>query len=188
MRRRRGGISPFTAGVIALALIAVGTFLGFTKDIPFTRPFEVEAVFDSANSIRPNSPVRIAGVNVGKVTKVEHVGQGEPAARVTMELDDSARPIHKDATMKIRPRIFFEGNFFVDLNPGSPSQPEMGDGDTIPINNTAAPVQFDQVLGALQSDTRKDLKGLLAELHKAYGQGGAQSRVVRLIACAPPCP
>ena len=43
------------------------TFLGFTKDIPFTTPFTVKATFASANSIRPGSPVRIAGVNVGKV-------------------------------------------------------------------------------------------------------------------------
>ena len=32
-------------------------------------------------------------------------------------------PIHKDATFKIRPRIFLEGNFFVDVTPGTPSAP-----------------------------------------------------------------
>ena len=32
-----------------------------------------------------------------------------------MEIDDKGLPIHKDATLKIRPRIFLEGNFFVDL-------------------------------------------------------------------------
>jgi hypothetical protein len=31
-----------------------------------------------------------------------------------------ALPIHKDATLKIRPRIFLEGNFFVDVRPGTP--------------------------------------------------------------------
>ena len=41
-------------------------------------------------------------------------------------------PIHKDATLKIRPRIFLEGNFFVDLQPGTPSAPTIDDGDTIP--------------------------------------------------------
>ena len=39
-----------------------------------------------------------------------------------MEIDDKGLPIHKDATLKIRPRIFLEGNFFVDLKPGTPSR------------------------------------------------------------------
>ena len=34
-----------------------------------------------------------------------------------MEIEDKGLPIHKDATLKIRPRIFLEGNFFVDLSP-----------------------------------------------------------------------
>ncbi|MCW2993774.1 MAG: hypothetical protein JWQ18_1269, partial [Conexibacter sp.] len=62
---------------------------------------------------------------------------------------------------KVRPRIFLEGNEFVDLQPGTPSAPTIDDGDTIPSTQTAAPVQFDQILTALQSDTREDLKQLL---------------------------
>jgi ABC-type transporter Mla subunit MlaD len=103
-------------------------------------------------------------------------GEGElGAARITMEIDDKARPIHKDATLKIRPRIFFEGNFFVDLQPGTPHSPELGDGETIPINQTSNSVQLDQILQSLQSDTRNDLRNVLDELNKAYGEGGAEA-------------
>ena len=175
-RNQRRGLSYTTVALITIALVVIGTYLAFTKRNPFADRFEIQATVRTANQLKAGtSLVRIAGVNVGKVTKVEHVGEGEPAARVTMEINKTALPIHKDATMKIRPRIFFEGNFFVDLQPGSPSAPAMGDGDTIPINNTAGPVQFDQVLGALQSDTRKDLKTLLSELNQAYSGGGAQA-------------
>jgi virulence factor Mce-like protein len=175
-RNQKRGLSYTTVALITIALAVVGTFLAFTKRNPFKERFEINATVANANQIKPGTSfVRIAGVNVGKVTKVEHLGKGEPAAKITMELSDAARPVHKDATMKIRPRIFFEGNFFIDLQPGSPSAPEMGDGDTIPINNTAAPVQFDQVLGTFQSDTRKDLKVLLSELNKTYGNGGAEA-------------
>jgi len=41
--------SPVAIGLIALVIIVVGTFLGFTKDIPFTTPFQVKATFQSAN-------------------------------------------------------------------------------------------------------------------------------------------
>ncbi len=162
-RRRRTGRSPLTVGLIALAIVLVGAFLGFTKDIPFTHGFRVHAVFESANSLRVNSPVRIAGVNVGKVKSVS-AQEGTNQSLVTLEIKKNGLPIHEDATAKIRPRIFLEGNFFVDLQPGAPSSPKLESGDTIKVTRTATPVQLDQVLTSLQSDTRQDLRDLLDAL------------------------
>ncbi|MCW2966503.1 MAG: hypothetical protein JWM71_275, partial [Solirubrobacteraceae bacterium] len=164
LRKERTGANPFTVGLVVLIIIGVATFFGFAKHVPFTHGYQLKAVFPSANSIRKNSPVRIAGVNVGKVKGIDRE-PGSNAALVTMEIDDKGLPIHKDATLKIRPRIFLEGNFFVDLQPGTPSSPTLSSGDTVPITQTAVPVQLDQVLTALQSNTRGDLQDLL----KNYG-------------------
>jgi phospholipid/cholesterol/gamma-HCH transport system substrate-binding protein len=160
MRRDRRGANPLTVGLATLFVLAVGIYFGFAKDIPFTHDFRVKAVFESSNSIRKNSPVRIAGVTVGKVVGVEGKS-GTDASIVTMEIKKKGLPIHKDATVKIRPRIFLEGNFFVDLKPGTPSAPTIDDGDTIPLTQTADPVQLDQVLSTLQSDTRDSLRKTL---------------------------
>jgi phospholipid/cholesterol/gamma-HCH transport system substrate-binding protein len=165
-RRRRSGPSTLTIGLIALAVVLVGVYLGFTKDIPFTHGFELNAEFQSANNLRPNSPVRIAGVEVGKVKSIS-AHEGTNAALVTMEIKRSGLPIHEDATAKIRPRIFLEGNFFVDLQPGTPRAPKLASGDTIKITQTSYPVQLDQVLTALQAPSREDLQGILAELNLA---------------------
>ena len=159
-RKDRMGANPLTVGLVTLFVLAVAIYFGFAKDIPFTHDFRVKAVFESSNSIRKNSPVRIAGVTVGKVVKVEGK-PGTDAAVVTMEIKKKGLPIHKDATIKIRPRIFLEGNFFVDVKPGTPSAPTISDGDTIPMTQTATPVQFDQVLSILQSDTRTSLRKTL---------------------------
>ena len=94
---------------------------------------------------------------------------------VTMTVGKAGRPIHEDARAKIRPRIFLEGNFFVDLEPGTPGAAEIADDATIPINQTAVPVQFDQLLTSLQSDTREDLKTLLDEYGNALDKGGAEA-------------
>jgi phospholipid/cholesterol/gamma-HCH transport system substrate-binding protein len=166
LRKDRLGANPFRVGLLALVILVIGTYLGFTKHIPFTHGFQVKAVFTSANSIRPNSPVRIAGVNVGKVKAIERQ-PGTSAAIVTMELQDQGLPIHRDATLKIRPRIFLEGNFFIDLSPGTPNSPIVHSGDTLPVTDTATPVQFDQVLSALQANTRTSLQQLLLN----YGLG-----------------
>src|SRR3954469_1117485 len=157
LRKDRTGASPFKVGALVLLVAVVATYFGFTKHVPFTHGFRVKAVFSSANSIRKNSPVRIAGVNVGRVTGIDGLPNSN-AAVVTMEVQDKGLPLHKDATLKIRPRIFLEGNFYVEMSPGSPSEPNFSSGDTIAITHTPAPVQLDQILTALQSDTRADLQ------------------------------
>jgi phospholipid/cholesterol/gamma-HCH transport system substrate-binding protein len=172
-RRRPIGLSSVTAGALTLVIIVVVTYLGFTKSIPFRSHFEVRAAFETVNNLKPNSPVRIAGVNVGEVTKVKHVKGGKGAV-ITMRIDDRSIDIRRDARLKVRPRIFLEGNYFVDIKPGTPSAPELGEGETIPVQQTAAPVQFGQVLTALQSDTRRDLQVVLDEYGRALSARGGQ--------------
>ena len=124
-RRHRGRMNPVRAGAIALLIITVATWLAFTKSLPWRDPFQFHAVFQTSNDLRLDSPVRIAGVNVGEVVKVERMDGDSNMVKVTMEMKEEGLPIHKDATAKIRSRIFLEGNFFVELTPGTPSGEEL---------------------------------------------------------------
>lgn len=159
-RAHRGRISPFGAGLIALAVIVIALYAAFVHKYPWNNPYELKAVFANANNLAVNSPVREAGVTVGKVTGVSRKS-GSSASVVTMALTNEGLPIHRDATAKIRPRIFLEGNFFVDLKPGSPESPTIGSDEDIPMSQTYSPVQLDQILTVLQSDTRKNLQTLV---------------------------
>jgi virulence factor Mce-like protein len=168
------GMAPFTAGLLTIVVLALAGFVGFTKFNPIGHPYTVQAVFKTANNIKPNSPVRIAGVEIGKVKKVQAIEGNNGATTVTMELKKAALPIHKDTTMKIRPRTFLEGNYFVDIKPGSPSSPSLESGAMVPSTQTSAPVQFGDVLATLQSDTRADLQTFLKEYSKGLeGKGAA---------------
>ena len=114
-------------------------------------------------TIRPNSPVRIAGVNIGKVKKVKAYKGGDGnMSLVTMEIDEAgpADPQGRDAEDPARASSW-RATSSSTCTPGTPSAPTIDDGDTLPVTQTAAPVQFDQILTALQSDTREDLKRLL---------------------------
>jgi phospholipid/cholesterol/gamma-HCH transport system substrate-binding protein len=173
MRKRRGGMSALTVGLVALVVTLIGVYLGFTKSIPFRAHYEVKAAFKSANNIRRGSPVRIAGVEVGKVMKIERGHEGDEGAVLTMRIQDKGRPLHPDAHFKIRPRIFLEGNFFVDVTPGTSSR-EVADNHTFPVQQTDTPVQLDEVLTALQSDTREDLKTVLREYSSGLKGKGAK--------------
>jgi phospholipid/cholesterol/gamma-HCH transport system substrate-binding protein len=157
--RSTGGPGPTAVGLFVVLLIIFGFYMAFAKQLPFTGAgYEVSATFQNAANIRTGSPVRIAGVNVGEVKSVEQVGED---SRVTFTVTNEGRPIHTDAFVKIRPRIFLEGNFFLDVNPGSPSRPELASDGSIPIGHTATAVQLDEVLTALQSPVRQNLRDLL---------------------------
>ena len=192
---RRERLPNWAIGLILVVLLVIASLYAFTKSVPWSNPHTVQAVFPSAGNVRPASPVRIAGVNVGKVTKIEHLAPDETAdvtalagstddpvpadtpataTVVTMELEDSALPLHEDATMKLRPRLFLEGNLFVDLQPGTPNAPEAEDGHVFPVSQTSLAVSIDEVFTTLQSDVRANLQTLLDELGTAFRQGGAE--------------
>jgi phospholipid/cholesterol/gamma-HCH transport system substrate-binding protein len=174
-------------GLILVVVIGVGSVLAYTKQLPWSDPYEVQAVFANAQNLRPQSPVRIAGVNVGEVTQVEHLTSddesyqaatgddtvpddgppGQEAAVVTMSLNEDALPLHEDAQMQLRPRLFLEGNLFVDLKPGSPNAPETEENHVFPIQQTSNSVQIDQVLTTLQADVRANLQTFLDQFGNA---------------------
>ena len=192
---QRKRLPNWAIGLIVVVVLVIASIYAFTKAVPWANPYTVKAVFSSASNIRPASPVRIAGVNVGEVTEIQHLtaqdadevlaqagtsddqapaGAPTSATVITMELEDSALPVHTDATMKLRPRLFLEGNLFVDLRPGTPSEEEADDGYVFPISQTSVAVQLDQIFTTLQSDVRSNLQILLHELGTAFRRGGAE--------------
>src|SRR6187455_944152 len=67
-------------GLIIAVVLAIASYVAFTKDLPWGGGTEYQAVFASAQNMRVNSPVRIAGVEAGKVTKVEPLSPDQAEA------------------------------------------------------------------------------------------------------------
>lgn len=178
-------------GLIALAAVVFGFYLAFVKSLPFVpdNRFELKAVFQDAQSIRVKSPVRAAGVEVGQVTEVDHLygenGDGEDASVVTMRIKDEGLPIREDVALALRPRLFLEGNLFVELKPGSPSAPELESGAVVPMSQTQISVQFDQVLTALQKPVRTQLQSFLHEFGGALTDFGGGKGFQELFRSSP---
>jgi len=200
--RRRERIPNWAIGLIMIVVIAAGSLVAYTKELPWNDPYEVTAIFPSGQKLRPSNPVRIAGVNVGKVTKVELLAEDETDATastgaealdspqaggvaVTMALDESALPLHEDALFKVRPRLFLEGNYFIELQPGSPSAAVVEEDHTFPVNRTSYSVQLDQVLTTLQFDVRQNLQTLLQEFGSALTVHGGADGLRRLNKAGP---
>jgi ABC-type transporter Mla subunit MlaD len=80
--------------------------------------------------VKKGTPVRIAGVNVGEVTSVRRT-----AETVVVKFEggpELAKLLHSGAYARARPRIFLEGEYFLDVSPGSPQAAPLPRGSTIP--------------------------------------------------------
>ena len=177
MSRRRSRRSPrqvyrrrVRLGLIAAALVLIGTVLTFTKQLPFLGSgYELHAVFASANQLKPGDEVRLAGLPAGKVTAIDSGPHN--TALVTIEVTSAGQPVHADATLAIEPRLFLEGSFYIALNEGSPSAPVLRSGATIPLKQTRIPVQYDQFLDIWNAPVRQALKGTLSQFAAGLGGG-----------------
>jgi phospholipid/cholesterol/gamma-HCH transport system substrate-binding protein len=168
VRRRKPRVSPAQAGLLGIAAIALACWFVFGGSLPFSSgPFVLRAAFTANTYLHIPSPVRIAGVDVGEVVGVRPIAGSPDAGIVTMDIDPSGLPIHADATAAIRSRIFLEGNFYVQLEPGTPAAPVLGSGATLPAANTAGPVQLDRVLSSLDTSARSNLQTLVRGLGAA---------------------
>jgi ABC-type transporter Mla subunit MlaD len=154
-------------------LLAVGiTYYAFSgKQIPFVSHFTMHALVRNSVDIIPDSPVRIAGIDVGKVTGTSAKGT---LTEVNFEMSSNGLPVHKDATVTIRDRLFLEGGYYLQLDPGSPSAPTAGDGFTVPVSNTSYPVQFYQLLSTFDRPTRESLENALTTLNAGFSPPAGQ--------------
>ncbi len=160
--------NPLRFGIGLLAILVIALFFAFTKHIPFKHGYRLKAVF--ATAVRHPSPVAGADRRQSTSAPSSSISREGDTGLVSMEIESSGLPIHADATLKIRPRLFLEGNYFVELQPGSPTAKTLSSGATLPITQTADPVQLDQVLDALNTDTRANLQNFL------QGYGDALTR------------
>jgi phospholipid/cholesterol/gamma-HCH transport system substrate-binding protein len=168
IRRTKPRITNIGAAVVALALVLFGCYMVFDGNLPFgSSTFTLKAVFTSNTDMHITSPVRIAGVDVGEVVHVDRLKGSTDAGILVMKINSNGLPIHADATAQIQSRTFLEGNFYVQLSPGTPGSPILGSGAVLPAANTSGPVQLDRVVSALNSNARSNLQKLV------QGLGGA---------------
>jgi phospholipid/cholesterol/gamma-HCH transport system substrate-binding protein len=128
------------------------------------KPFELKAEMTTAQAVTPGQgqTVRVAGVRVGDISSVD-LENGH--AVVTMAIDRKFLPVYKNATILLRPKTGLK-DMFLELDPGTNYDPNSDDdqfqnGGTIPVANTAPDTNVDQVLAALDGDTRAYLRLLL---------------------------
>src|SRR5829696_1502272 len=130
------------------------------------KAFELKAEMSTAQAVTPGQgqTVRVAGVRVGDIDKVDYE---DGHAVVTMAIDRKFLPVYKNATILLRPKTGLK-DMFLELDPGTNYDPnsdedEFQNGDTVTLANTAPDTNVDQILSALDGDTRAYLRLLLTQ-------------------------
>ncbi|MBV9214362.1 MAG: MCE family protein [Actinobacteria bacterium] len=137
-------------------------------------PYRIKAQFSDAQAVVPGQgqTVRVAGVEVGKISGVE---PKNGVAVVTMDLnrdmiDNHELQVRSDATAQMRPRTGLK-DMFIELDPGT-SGHILKQGGTIPVQNTEPDVNPDEFLSSLDADTRSYLQLLINGLGEGFKNRG----------------
>lgn len=130
--------------VVLTAVMLVVGLVGGAATLTLMRvlaPLHITAYFTTVTGLYPGDEVRIAGVTAGKVSAIEPEGD-----RVRMQLSvDHGIHVPTDARAVIVAPNLISARF-VQLTPAYEDRgPTMADGAVIPVERTAAPVEWDEV-------------------------------------------
>ena len=149
--------SPVLVGAVTLLVALVAVFLSYNANagLPFVPTYDLKAELPNAANLVKGNEVRIGGSRVGVVKAITPVPDenGDPSARLDLQLDPDLEPLPVDSTFIVRSKSAL-GLKYVELTSGSAGAGYQA-GSTVPIEQaTPAPVEIDEVLNMFDESTR----------------------------------
>lgn len=137
-----------------LAIAVVVAILATACTIPFGggSHYEVTAEFDRAVNLFPGNPVRVVGVDVGRIKRIE-VPEGSDVVRVKVAINRDAK-LPADVRAVIVPQALI-GERYLQFDPPYTGGEELENGATIPASRTGVPTEFDEVLDQVNDYLRE---------------------------------
>lgn len=155
------GILAVAAMVLAtMLIIAVGGQGGFAWE-----RYALKATYTDVKGLKTGAVVRVAGVDVGKVTELEFVGAG---VQLTLEVNESMQSRITDQSRAMIGYLSLLGEPLIDISPSSQGTP-LKDGDVIQSAN--APGQIADVTEAA-SQGLEQATAMLKDIRAGKGTVG----------------
>jgi len=178
------------AAILGLILIAVLVSSVILSNQRLTLPgwvpligkdfYEIEAELQTAQSVTPGQgqTVNIAGVEVGEIKSVK---LEDGRAIIGMKIEPRYDRVYRDASVLLRPKTGLK-DMVAELTPGTEAAGRLPDGGRIPVSQTLPDVNLDEILAALDADTRDYLTLLLSDGGEALkGNGRELANTIRRI-------
>lgn len=138
---------------VGVLLLVGAIFLLGGQQKTFVKTITIKAVFDDINGLQPGNNIWLFGVKVGTVKKINFYGQSK--VEIIMNLEKIAQSrVHKDATAKIGSDGLI-GNKIIVLNGGTPTFPQLEEGDYVGVAVNAG---TEQMLAILQENNKNLLE------------------------------
>jgi ABC-type transporter Mla subunit MlaD len=164
--------SPILIGAVTVLVAIVAVFLAYNANngLPFVPRYTLYVQVRDASELTFGAEVHTGGALVGHIVGVDPArdSAGQPIAVLKLALNKSIQPLPADSTWRIRLKATI-GLKFLDLTVGHSSR-TLPNGATVPLRQTSAAVDLDQVLGIYNSPTRKGTAATTAGF--AYGLAG----------------
>ena len=141
-----------TGFVLSCFGIALFLWLAFGGPIPLKpESYRFEVPVTEATQLAEEADVRISGVPVGKVKRVDLDDTGTVLA--TVEMDPRYAPIPSDTRASLRLKTLL-GETYVELTPGSNEAEPLPEGGRLPAAQVAESVQLDEIFRTFDERTR----------------------------------
>jgi phospholipid/cholesterol/gamma-HCH transport system substrate-binding protein len=137
------------AAVAAVQLLFTAVIVVVFGQVRFDRTNSYSAEFSNASGLRAGQFVRAAGVEVGKVKKIDLV-EGDKRIRVDFSVDRSV-PLYQSTTAEIRYADLI-GNRYLEINRGTGEGAEtaLPPGGFIPLSRTQPALDLDALIGGFK--------------------------------------
>src|ERR687885_2089919 len=156
-----GRRAQILARLLTIAALAVGIVAVAVVLFASGGSYRVTLTLDNASQLVKGNQVKVGGVPVGKVTRLE-LGP-DARARIELSIDDpTVAPLHKGTKAEVRSTsLAGVANRYVALTLGPSNKPEIPSGGAIPADDASSEVDLDQVLNSLTPQTLRDLQGFV---------------------------
>ena len=157
-RRERGVLgSPILVGAVTVLAVIVAVFLAYNANngLPFVPSYTLHVQVANANELTHGAEVHMGGSLVGFVDSIqaERAPSGTPYALLGLKLNRSIGRLPTDSTFTIRLKGSI-GQKYLAIDEGHATE-TYPDGATVPLRNTRATVDLDQVLSMFDQPTRR---------------------------------
>jgi phospholipid/cholesterol/gamma-HCH transport system substrate-binding protein len=163
MEKRGMGIEVKVGIFVFLGLLVLGYMTLRVNKHKFkaAEGYELTVLFDSVSGLVVNSPIQIAGIEVGRVKDIRlKDGQAEVAMTIRKEV-----PIYSDARAVIKSQGVL-GDKFIEITPGSDQSKRLASGGK--IGNSRSTVELDDIL-AQAEPAMQNIRSITKSLGEVLG-------------------
>jgi len=155
------GSSELRVGIFVTAAVAIGGVLVFViggQSTIFAAETGYETVFETVDGLRPGSPVRVAGIEAGRVERVEFGRDGMVHVFIEVQ-DDAARFVRTGSEASIGSKGLL-GDQLIDIT--------VGEGDQLAEGSTITTAER-SLLTSFLGNSGEDAEGILDDVRGITG-------------------